>query len=533
MFPSKSLPSVLLILSAASLASACHMQAEDDYWFPAPPVEGKADAVETLLGADIPSDFVDTNSSYMRARGIANLQNVGALDDLRLSVARRVDGIIANLPSDGKLHVAELVKMEDPAIYGSLFPDEKLALEELWPYLEAPDDEVVLDLPAFPDEDSITEELPDPVALPDFALIDDLPSYQQLSSRRLQLQFDADSDQDTVSLPDLEEGITDTIGRYTPTEVLDFEDAREFIAVLRQEVLPGYAVLELPELGDVDAQVGTVGTAEVFVTGNTHVMERAMFCTYDGDTRHSAHLDNDVKLEVGAPANTHIVVLTSDGESYGVPASAAQVRVSFEERSLVEVWVDGVRTSSAFVVAPVTPARGIKIYEQVGFRFQDSAGDTIARMGERRAGVRCGASSSGGTLSMLWTGKEPANSSPQLVASYPGANITPKHYGRYEMETAAGEPLAVEILEGDVGPVVFFYYGGERLRATYRSQGGYGNAFVAGATRLQVSAGTGGPQFSYFPSPKNVPGMQSANVLAYFSNSNRQGFKLSGLDRVE
>src|SRR5262245_51832593 len=124
-------------LHTALLFVAACTSTEDD-WLPNVSTgEGKADAVTSIPGSSIPSAYVDPNLDYLIARRIGSLQQVG-LSSVAISVALRVDGIIANMPTDGQLHVAELVKMEQPDLFASLFPDEQAALPLLWHVLEEP-----------------------------------------------------------------------------------------------------------------------------------------------------------------------------------------------------------------------------------------------------------------------------------------------------------------------------------------------------------------------------------------------------------
>ena len=122
--------SLISCLVAVTFISACASD-DQDIWYPSEDPGGKADAFSTVKGSDIPSAHVDATKSYLLSRTIETLQTVGALDMVEARLAARVDGIIANMPADGKLHLAELVRMEDPGIHASLFPDEVAALPRL------------------------------------------------------------------------------------------------------------------------------------------------------------------------------------------------------------------------------------------------------------------------------------------------------------------------------------------------------------------------------------------------------------------
>ena len=105
----------------------------------AQPRLGKADAVQLVSGASISSSHVDPSRFYLSHRYIESLAQVSALTGAMESVARRVDGIIASLPADDYINISEMERMEQPAYFSTLFPEEKAAFIELWSLLEMPD----------------------------------------------------------------------------------------------------------------------------------------------------------------------------------------------------------------------------------------------------------------------------------------------------------------------------------------------------------------------------------------------------------
>jgi hypothetical protein len=145
--------------------TACSAAA-DDIWFPPGDPGGKADAVSIISGSTIPSAYVDPTKSYLTSRRRDSLVSVQGLKGAERALADRIDGIFINLPSDGRLHVAELVRMEEPAVFGSLLPTEQAALPHLWPLLEAPqtDDGLIDPIGAFDIKDVSVPPAAEPVA---------------------------------------------------------------------------------------------------------------------------------------------------------------------------------------------------------------------------------------------------------------------------------------------------------------------------------------------------------------------------------
>ncbi len=149
-------------LTLLTLVLASCSQSPGD-WYPPDPPSGKADGFDFLAGSSIPSQFVDTSRRYLRQRRIGVLSDVG-LDADHLALANRVDGVMANSPADGYLHVAELVKMEQPGVFDSLFPSEQAMLADLWKLMLVPTQEIHV-MPSALDN-TVTEKLPGPVTLP-------------------------------------------------------------------------------------------------------------------------------------------------------------------------------------------------------------------------------------------------------------------------------------------------------------------------------------------------------------------------------
>jgi hypothetical protein len=231
---------------------------------------GKADGFTTIKGSDIPSQYVDPNKYYMIQRKIANLTAVGALDMTETTLAGRVDGIIANMPADGAMNLAELVRMEDPAIFDSLFSDEKAALPKLWKLVEAPDanDSLIGNRDNFGVVDT---SLQPAAAVPPASLaISSLTADQQTAATRLENVYNSDGDATTVTLADLAQGVGNP-GAFTQTEETTFAAIQ---AVFRaQAVAQSTSTLDVSPGPGTSAKDGVVGPVSFHLTETTQFNE--------------------------------------------------------------------------------------------------------------------------------------------------------------------------------------------------------------------------------------------------------------------
>lgn len=205
------------LFATSLLASAC-VQDDDDIWMP-PGGTGKADGITKIQGSTIPSQFVDPTKEYLTSRQIDSLAEVSALSGDDLAIAMRADGIIANLPANGRIEAAELARMEVPAIFATLFPNEQAALPKVWPLLEAPKGPAI-QVGAIGNDMTVTPMLTPPggLVLPSSIVIATLAQDLQTVARRVQLVFDGDNANTTIQVPDIEAVIA-MPQAFTPAEV--------------------------------------------------------------------------------------------------------------------------------------------------------------------------------------------------------------------------------------------------------------------------------------------------------------------------
>jgi hypothetical protein len=124
-------------LASLVFVAAC-ATGEDDVWTPPISGGGKADGVQLISGADIPSPHVDPNKRYIASRLVDPLYAVGAIDQGGLSVAWQSDGLVT--PKNSRIDVAELVRCEQTESCNRF---AEKGLVQLWRALEAPDGPVM------------------------------------------------------------------------------------------------------------------------------------------------------------------------------------------------------------------------------------------------------------------------------------------------------------------------------------------------------------------------------------------------------
>ena len=330
-------------LLLATLLAACGT--DDDIWFPAEDPGGKADAFTTIKGSDIPSQHVDPSKSYMLSRRITTLQQVGAFDMVQDRLAQRIDGIIANMPMDGKLHLSELVRMETAAIHDSLFPEEVAALPTYWKMMEAPSTNDFVEGPdtTFGVVDAATP--PGPAVVPASLAISSLATDLQTAATRLQNKYDADANPSTVQYPDLVNGLANP-GAFTPAEISAFQR----IQVVFREQAVAVAVNEIvvsPPPGPFTKDV-TVGPIALNVAGDTQFDEER---THSGSQLVTKLVATQTQVTTATlPADGKLVIIEKSSLSESVlPTGVVPIGAG---QHVFEVWEQGQRTFHTTVHTP-------------------------------------------------------------------------------------------------------------------------------------------------------------------------------------
>jgi hypothetical protein len=303
----------------------------------------------TVDGSDIPSAYVDTTKSYLISRTIDGLVNAGALDMVETRLVQRIDGIIANMPLDRRLHVAELVRMEDPLIFGTLFADEKAALPRLWEKVEAPstNDLVVGPNAGFGVVDTATP--PGPAVPPASLAITTLPTPQlQSAATRLQNLYNADNNMSTVQIADLDKGIGNP-GAFTPAEVMAFGTIN---ALFREQAVAaaGASLVISPSPGSF-SHTATLGPIGLAFAGVTKIEEERIHQYSNLTVRLTASQSQTATSTV--PQDHAVVVINKDSAIEAVFSTGAVPPLAAGPY-VVEVWKAGQRMFSTNAVLPAT-----------------------------------------------------------------------------------------------------------------------------------------------------------------------------------
>jgi hypothetical protein len=354
----KSAVSQFLLLGFVTACTA----SDDGIWFPAEDPGGKADAFTTINGSDIPSTNVDPNKRYMLSRRIDGLQMVGALDMVQDPLVRRIDGIIANMPADGNLHLAELVRMESPNIHPSLFPAEQAALPQLWKMMEAPDtnNSLVGAGAAFGVVDSSLP--PGPAIVPANLAITSLSTDYQDAARRLQNVHNNDNNAATLQLIDLDQAIA-APQPFTPAEIQLFHQLQ---LVFREKAVATSAaetaVSPIPGTYTKDQTLGPIG---IHVDGVTHIdEERVMNTSWQLTVRLSATQTQTTTVTL--PQDAKLFVLNKDSRDERVTGGG--VFAIDNGQYVVEVWKAGQRTFSTNLQTPaLTRNETLNLTEQLDY----------------------------------------------------------------------------------------------------------------------------------------------------------------------
>ena len=304
-------------------------------------------------GADIPSQHVDPNREYLFDRSIDLLGKAGALGGVKEQLAIRADGIVDALPVDGRLDVEELVRLESSPYFDALFAAEQQAIPALWQLMEAPTG-VVVNVDLDPVDPLVVEERrvePDSLDIPDALPILDLPEPYRSANERLQLVHNADSDDTTVSLVDLDAALA-LPGVFTPTEISWFKATKTEFHYRATSQLS--AVLALSEPGLVN-ESASVDTVTIVRTTETRIAEERSYRRepYESD-------DWSVSLEARRKARTsaqlkieeRLLVVHRDSNRGAVYTKFDAFRDTPSGTYLMELWEGGTRKVSRWAHLP-------------------------------------------------------------------------------------------------------------------------------------------------------------------------------------
>ncbi len=216
---------------------------------------------ELIIGADIGVSLVENDGYYLRKR---NISLFGEDNEALEALLERADGINANLNpnADGYISWDELALLSKEPFYSTLLADERAVLPDAWEIMQVSTAPMVaIEYKGGPISNTLPFETKiervGPLLVEPTRKIADLPgSTQREVSQRLQgvAGLNADNDDSTIELTDLEKGIEDLAPAFTTWEVRAMEDIIELMFKEATPSTPGdFAIefLSMPNTGSV------------------------------------------------------------------------------------------------------------------------------------------------------------------------------------------------------------------------------------------------------------------------------------------
>jgi hypothetical protein len=308
--------------------------------------DGEDELIGRVAGSSISSPNAKASATYLTARRVDTLQQVGALTGTALDLASRVDGIIANQPADGRVSVQELLQIEKPGFIETLFPEEKAALKKVWEMLETTRG-VATNVTLPP---NLTLEAVDVSTVagapikPAKLAIASLDPTLATDARRLELTRNDDGDAETVTEADLDAAIA-TPGPYTPEEVKSFQAIKALFLARAGTAL--HAKLQVTDPGATSKLLATWGPAKVTFDQVVSYQERRSRTFWSGN-RSSSSLDVNITAGLNRAANValppnHFLVILDEASESEVVSKGGAIEKPAAGPSTVEVWSGGAR----------------------------------------------------------------------------------------------------------------------------------------------------------------------------------------------
>lgn len=321
---------------------------------PPPPAGQASEIIERVPGSALLSPNADPSASYLTVRSLRTLETVGALDGARGALARRVDGIIANQPSDGRLSVRELLQIEAPGFVETLRPEERALLPALWKLLETTRDEPTA-IPASPDipmggDDAVDVSiLPSGLDVPRVLAVSSLPASLRPAMARLEIARDDDGDDGTVSRADLAAAVASP-GPYTPDEIAAFRAVDTLF--LERAVSPCSARAKVPAPIDTRTTLGAWSGATLTRSQLLRYEEERTFPFARNVVHTKLRAVREEGLALGGLPSGGRIVLLQEGSEQETVLSNGPLAALPEGTSTLEVWVAGARQGSFRVKSP-------------------------------------------------------------------------------------------------------------------------------------------------------------------------------------
>lgn len=309
----------------------------------------------------VTSRFADAGKTYLPRRNLWLLSHLGALSAAEASVAKRVDGIIANRPADGWVSVDELIRAEQGDKWPAFLDDEQALFPNLWALMAAPAEKGpdMADFSLPKPEDLSTSATS---AVPLVLTIAELPPELQTTARRLERLFDQDGNDDTVAVADAEAAIAQP-SAFTPAELADLQ---KLAALLRARAtnIAGRALVRVPapektehKLYD-DRGLSIVATRSVSFSGSRTVGIGPVGWRgpFPPDLPVHTKVTMNVSQEavLSPPPGVTVVIVQSTGETcvFEAPTQLSTTKHLCVEKTpvAIELWKGGQRVGSSFAL---------------------------------------------------------------------------------------------------------------------------------------------------------------------------------------
>ena len=462
-----------------SLIAGCGMDDNEDIWMP-PSSNGKADGVSIVHGPSIPSTYVSASKDYLTGRSISSLQSVGALTGDVLALAMRADGIIANLPANGRIEAAELVRMENPAIFATLFPNEQAALPMVWPMLEAPTTQTIsVSVPGA--VAAVTPQLTEPGGLtpPSSILITSLDASQQTVARRVQLVFNGDAAATTIQVADIESVIA-MPQAFTPAEIVQLKAILELFHDRATSSEDATAVVPEPGLTTEHVAIGTLSLdyqSNVVLHETRGMYSQGNSIGWTG----TLVLEHSLAAKLNAATTDAMILLELDNGSEFIYRGAVTELPSLPGGTYVlERYVSGARQAThSLGLPPIVPGTtSTDLSEYLDFTLVLANGTKLVKNAVST------------TTSAYWSNAEFHHEKTQVTNPALNQNIlasvaTPTltlPTGRYEVPTSGGTMLLDIYPQGVIRGTW-----GQTTRSLRFSTSGYEKAFAANLGGIGVN----------------------------------------------
>lgn len=348
-----------------------------------------------INGSQINSSHVSPSARYLDGRRTDVLREVGALTAAEAEVARRIDGTIANRPSDQRFDVDELVRAETPAV--ALFDTERATLPALWKALELPSAPPATPpaLPALAPLRSLVHadhRLPGAIDLGRSIDIGQLAPELQTVARRVQLVRNQDASATTISLADVDGAVAHP-GPFTPEDVKQLPRVRDALELLlRKDSSALEPRVRVPRPGVTHDALPAAGSCRLELESTITIRDQQAGLNIIGP-EHSKHLTSfaiqrSQEILLTVPAGAKAVLLSDDGKTElllreGTHRLGGPTKPLTTPNFRLELWRDGQRVENTDIILPSLRYESLDLRRFAGAPLVTADGTRLERYESR------------------------------------------------------------------------------------------------------------------------------------------------------